>query len=40
MPSDGPANVLETLKAADTQTDWSRVDLSKTFTNALVDAVK
>jgi len=40
MPSDGPANVLETLKAADTQTDWSKVDLSKTFTNALVDAVK
>ncbi|MCA1645889.1 MAG: ABC transporter substrate-binding protein [Chloroflexi bacterium] len=40
MPSDGPNNVLETLKAADTQTDWSKVDLSKTFTNALVDAVK
>jgi NitT/TauT family transport system substrate-binding protein len=40
MPSDGPANVLETLKAADTQTDWSKVDLSKTFTNTLVDAVK
>ena len=27
---DGPTNVLETLKAADTQTDWSKVDLSKT----------
>ena len=40
MPSDGPTNVLETLKAADTQTDWSKVDLSKTFTNALVEAVK
>ncbi|MDQ6670368.1 MAG: ABC transporter substrate-binding protein, partial [Chloroflexota bacterium] len=40
MPSDGPNNVLETLKAADTKTDWSAVDLSKTFTNALVDAVK
>jgi NitT/TauT family transport system substrate-binding protein len=40
MPSDGPNNVLETLKAADTQTDWSKVDLSKTFTNALVEAVK
>jgi NitT/TauT family transport system substrate-binding protein len=40
MPSDGPSNVLETLKAADTQTDWSKVDLSKTFTNSLVEAVK
>ena len=40
MPSDGPTNVLETLKAADTQTDWSSIDLSKTFTNALVEAVK
>jgi NitT/TauT family transport system substrate-binding protein len=40
MPADGPGNVLETLKAADTQTDWSKVDLSKTFTNALVEAVK
>jgi NitT/TauT family transport system substrate-binding protein len=40
MPSDGPTNVLETLKAADTQTDWSKVDLSKTFTNSLVEAVK
>jgi NitT/TauT family transport system substrate-binding protein len=40
MPSDGPNNVLETLKAADTQTDWSKVDLSKTFTNTLVEAVK
>jgi NitT/TauT family transport system substrate-binding protein len=40
MPGDGPTNVLETLKAADTQTDWSRVDLSKTFTNTLVEAVK
>lgn len=40
MPTDGPGNVLETLKAADPQTDWSKVDLSKTFTNALVEAVK
>jgi len=40
MPSDGPTNVLETLKAADTQTDWSKVDLSKTFTNSFVEAVK
>jgi NitT/TauT family transport system substrate-binding protein len=40
MPSDGPANVLETLKAADPQTDWSKVDLSKTFTNDLVSKVQ
>jgi predicted ABC-type transport system involved in lysophospholipase L1 biosynthesis ATPase subunit len=40
MPADGPTNVLETLKAADTQTDWSKVDLSKTFTNSLVETVK
>lgn len=40
MPSDGPNNVLETLKAADPQTDWSKVDLSRTFTNTLVEAVK
>lgn len=40
MPADGPNNVLETLKAADPNTDWSKIDLSKTFTNALVDAVK
>ena len=40
MPSDGPNNVLETLKAADTQTDWTKVDLSKTFTNMFVDQVK
>jgi hypothetical protein len=40
MPNDEPTNVLETLKAADTQTDWSKVDLSKTFTNPFVEAVK
>lgn len=40
MPADGPTNVLETLKAADAQTSWSAVDLSKTFTNSLVEAVK
>jgi NitT/TauT family transport system substrate-binding protein len=40
MPSDGPNNVLETLKAADPNTDWSKVDLSKTYTNDLVAAVK
>jgi NitT/TauT family transport system substrate-binding protein len=40
MPDGGPQNVLETLKAADTQTDWSKVDLSKTFTNDFVAQVK
>jgi NitT/TauT family transport system substrate-binding protein len=40
MPADGPGNVLETLKAADAQTDWSKVDLSKTYINSLVEAVK
>jgi NitT/TauT family transport system substrate-binding protein len=40
MPEDGPRNVLETLKAADPETDWSKVDLSKTYTNSLVEAVK
>jgi NitT/TauT family transport system substrate-binding protein len=40
MPEGGPQNVLETLKAADTQTDWSKVDLSKTFTNDFVAQVK
>jgi hypothetical protein len=40
MPDGGPQNVLETLKAADTQTDWSKVDLSKTFTNDFVNQVK
>ncbi|HEV7665606.1 MAG TPA: hypothetical protein VGQ62_18890 [Chloroflexota bacterium] len=39
MPADDPTNVLETLKAADTTTDWSKVDLSKTFTNGLVEAL-
>lgn len=40
MPNDGPSNVLETLKAADPNTDWSSVDLSKTFTNMLVGQVQ
>ena len=40
MPDGGPQNVLETLKAADPQTDWSKVDLSKTFTNDFVGQVK
>ena len=40
MPDGGPQNVLETLKAADPNTDWSKVDLSKTFTNDFVSQVK
>ena len=40
MPDDGPGNVLQTLKAADPETDWSKVDLARTYTNSLVEAVK
>src|SRR5919206_4317980 len=40
MPDGGPQNVLDTLKAADPNTDWSKVDLSKTFTNDFVSQVK
>jgi NitT/TauT family transport system substrate-binding protein len=40
MPADGPPNVLNTLKAADTKTDWSTVDLKKTYDNSFVKNVK
>ncbi|MBJ7600756.1 ABC transporter substrate-binding protein [Candidatus Nephthysia bennettiae] len=36
MPPDGPNDVLETLKAADTKTDWSTVALNKTYDNGFV----
>jgi NitT/TauT family transport system substrate-binding protein len=36
MPSDGPNDVLETLKTADPKTDWSGVDLKKTYDNSYV----
>ena len=36
MPSDGPSNVFETLKTADPKTDWSSVDLKKTYDNSFV----
>jgi NitT/TauT family transport system substrate-binding protein len=36
MPSDGPDDVLETLKAADTKTDWSAVQLKRTYDNSFV----
>jgi NitT/TauT family transport system substrate-binding protein len=36
MPSDGPTHVLETLKAADTKTDWSTVVLKRTYDNGFV----
>jgi NitT/TauT family transport system substrate-binding protein len=36
MPSDGPGNVFETLKAADPKTDWSTVVLERTFDNRFV----
>ncbi len=40
MTSDGPDNVLKTLKVADTSTDWSTVDLKKTYDNSFVSSVK
>jgi NitT/TauT family transport system substrate-binding protein len=40
MPSDGPPTVLETLKAADPATDWSQVDLKKTYDNSFAQKVK
>jgi NitT/TauT family transport system substrate-binding protein len=36
MPSDGPASVLETLKAVDPRTDWTAVDLARTFDDSFV----
>ena len=32
--------MLDTLKAADPRTDWSKVDLKKTYDNAYVKKVK
>jgi NitT/TauT family transport system substrate-binding protein len=40
MPSDGPSNVLDTLKTADPKTDWSSVDLKKTFDNGFADKAR
>jgi NitT/TauT family transport system substrate-binding protein len=40
MPSDGPDNILKTLKVADPSTDWSTVDLKKTFDNSFAANVK
>jgi NitT/TauT family transport system substrate-binding protein len=40
MPSEGPSNVLDTLKAAEPGTDWSKVDLKKSYDNAYVKKVK
>jgi NitT/TauT family transport system substrate-binding protein len=40
MPADGPPNVLETLKAADPATDWSNVDLKKTYDNSFVQKAR
>jgi NitT/TauT family transport system substrate-binding protein len=36
MASDGPIDVLETLRAADPRTDWSTVALNRTFDNSFV----
>jgi NitT/TauT family transport system substrate-binding protein len=40
MPSDGPDNVLKTLKVADPATDWSTIDLKKTYDNSFAANVK
>lgn len=34
MPSDGPNDVFQTLKIADPKTDWSAVQLSRTYDNS------
>ena len=36
MPADGPAIVLDTLKTADPKTDWSTVELKRTYDNGFV----
>lgn len=38
MSADGPNDVLQTLKAADPKTDWSAVDLKKTYDDSYVKA--
>ena len=40
MPADGPDNVFKTVKIADPKTDWSTVDLKKTYDNSYVSKVK
>ena len=40
MPSDGPDGVFKTLKVADPKTDWSTVDLKRTYDNSFVQRVK
>lgn len=36
MPADGPGIVFETVKTADPKTDWSTVDLKRTYDNGFV----
>ena len=36
MPPDGPNTVFDTVKTADPKTDWSVVDLKKTYDNSFV----
>lgn len=36
MPADGPGTVLQTVKVADAKTDWSTIDLKKTYDNSFV----
>ncbi len=40
MPSDGPDTVFKTVKVADPKTDWSTVDLKRTYDNSFVGKVK
>lgn len=40
MPSEGADNVLKTLKVADPSTDWSTIDLKKTYDNSFAANVK
>jgi NitT/TauT family transport system substrate-binding protein len=37
MPRDGPPIALDTVKTADPKTDWSVVDLKKTYDNSFVE---
>ncbi|MEP7105497.1 MAG: ABC transporter substrate-binding protein [Chloroflexota bacterium] len=40
VPADGPDTVFKTLKVADPTTDWSTIDLKKTYDNSYVTRVK
>jgi len=40
MPADGPDTVFKTVKVADPKTDWSSVELKRTYDNTFVARVK